>query len=58
MNLDDLTLGQIKQLQGLLGSTTTGPRHRDIGKKVIIRTNTAGVHYGTLVEKYGNEVCK
>lgn len=30
--------------------------HRDIGKKVIIRTCSAGVHYGTLVEKNGMEV--
>jgi cell division GTPase FtsZ len=27
-----------------------------IGKKVIIRTYSAGVHFGTLVEKAGNEV--
>lgn len=30
--------------------------HRDIGKKVIIRTYSAGVHYGTLAEKNGMEV--
>lgn len=27
-----------------------------VGKKVIIRTYSAGVHYGELVEKYRNEV--
>ena len=27
-----------------------------IGKKVLIRTINAGVHYGTLVEKDGKEV--
>lgn len=27
-----------------------------IGKKVIIRTYSAGVHYGTLIEKEGEEV--
>lgn len=27
-----------------------------IGKKVIIRTHSAGVHFGKLIEKDGNEV--
>lgn len=27
-----------------------------IGKKVLIRANAAGVHYGTLVERNGQEV--
>jgi hypothetical protein len=57
MNLDELTLGQIKQLQSLLVGTQKAPMpHRDIGKKVIIRTYSAGVHYGTLISKEGNEV--
>lgn len=55
MNLDELTLGQIKQLEGLLGSTAIERSHRHLGKKVIIRTYSAGVHYGLLVEKVGKE---
>ena len=27
-----------------------------IGKKVIVRTHSAGVHFGTLAAKYGKEV--
>ena len=27
-----------------------------IGKKVIVRTNSAGVHYGTLLKKEGDQV--
>ena len=27
-----------------------------VGKKVIVRTYSAGVHFGELVEKHGNEV--
>jgi len=56
MNLDDLTLGQVKQLQGLLGNTQSQSTHPDLGKKVIIRTYSAGVHYGKLVSKEGMEV--
>ena len=57
MNLDELTLGQIKQLQGLLTGTQAGSyAHPDLGKKVIIRTYSAGVHYGTLDQKHGKEV--
>lgn len=29
---------------------------KTIGKKVVIRTYSAGVHFGTLVEKDGKEV--
>lgn len=28
----------------------------EIGKKVIVRTEKAGVHFGTVAEKNGNEV--
>ena len=60
MNIDDLTYGQIKELSQLFGKsnniiegTSTNPL---IGKKVIIRTYTAGVHFGELATKEGKEV--
>ena len=60
MNLDDLTLGQIKQLKNLFGESSSGVSSNInsmlIGKKVIIRTYSAGVHYGEIVEKEGKEV--
>lgn len=55
MNLDELTLGEIKQLKNLLGGFQE-EKCDDIGKKVIIRTYSAGVHYGTLSAKNGKEV--
>lgn len=55
MNIDELTLGQIKQIQSLCGLQKTEEAHPDIGKKVIIRTYSAGVHYGILEYKNGNE---
>lgn len=58
MDLDELTLGQIKEIKKLIGidSTSSKNKHRHMGKKVIVRTYSAGVHYGTLVEKNGSEV--
>lgn len=55
MNIDELTLGQIKQIQSLCGFKKNPENHPDMGKKVIIRTYSAGVHYGTLESKNGNE---
>ena len=49
MNIDNLTLGQIKQIQALLGNPTTQPQdglNAMLGKKVIIRTYSAGDGYG------------
>lgn len=59
MNIDNLTLGQIKQIQALLGNASTPSQdglNTMIGKKVIIRTYSAGVWFGELEQKAGNEV--
>lgn len=64
VNLDDLTLRQLKEINNLLGSSkcdnnvgaTNIKVHTMIGKKVIIRTYSAGVWFGTLIEKAEDEV--
>ena len=59
MNIDKLTLGQIKQIQALLGNASTQSPdgiNTMIGKKVITRTYSAGVWFGELEQKSGNEV--
>jgi len=59
MNINDLTIGQAKELANLFGnkeSTSLQSLNCFIGKKVIIRTYSAGVHFGTLTEKVGKEV--
>ena len=60
MNIDELTIGQVKEVAALAGGiqgqnkeTLTGGM---IGEKVIISTYSAGVWFGTLAEKSGNEV--
>lgn len=54
MNLDDLTLGQIKQLKSIIGGDDgqkKDPASHMIGKCCMFRTYSAGVHFGVLVEK-------
>ncbi|WP_416768504.1 DUF6948 domain-containing protein [Sulfurimonas sp. ST-25] len=56
-NIDDLTIGEAKQLAAMFGSQkSSGGLKGMIGEKVIIRTYSAGVWFGTLTQKAGNEV--
>ena len=54
MTLDDLTLGQVKQLQSLFASHDSTPNPM-IGRRVLVRTYSAGVHIGDLVAADGME---
>ena len=60
MNIDNLTIGQAKELAALFSSAQ--PQHQQvglnnmIGKKCVVRTYSAGVWFGEIVEKSGNEV--
>lgn len=63
MNIDDLTLGQLKEvlafapaLAGQAAQTSEHGLSSMIGQKVIIRTYSAGCWFGTLSEKSGSEV--
>jgi len=61
INIDDLTLGEAKQLAALFSGTQTVSASSSIdnfciGKIVIIRTCTAGVWAGTLTQKSKDEV--
>ena len=52
INLDDLTLGDLKAIKSLLGtdsSVANQTSHPAIGKHCVIRTYSAGVHTGTVV---------
>lgn len=56
MNIDDLTIGQVKQLTGMLsGQNSEGLTHH-LNSKVIVRTYSAGVWFGELIQKSGTEV--
>ena len=61
INIDDLTLGEAKQLAALFSGAQPAPAPSSIdgfcaGKVVIIRTYTAGVWAGTLAQKSKDEV--
>lgn len=62
MTIDNLTLGEIKQLVAMFSGEQRqtqehiGSLNKMIGQKVIIRTYSAGVWFGVLSEKNGNEV--
>ena len=58
MNLNDLTIGEAKQLATMFGSQSAPDCFGSemIGKKVIIRTYSAGVWFGTLDQKAKSEV--
>ena len=51
MNLDELTLGQIKEIGNLLNmqNKPASDTHPMLGKRCIIRTYSAGVHIGDVV---------
>ena len=60
MNINDLTIGQVREISSLIGAgslqNTSSGLNRMIGKKVIVRTYSAGVWFGLLAEKSGSEV--
>jgi hypothetical protein len=57
VNINDLTLGQAKELSAIFQSNPNTPFISNMeGKKTIVRTYSAGVWFGELKEKSGNEV--
>ena len=52
MNIDELTLGQIKSLQNVLGGNTATPIIFEgyVGKYVICRTRNEGINAGRVVK--------
>ena len=63
MNINDLTIGQVKELAGMLQQPQLGKvsaipatQHPMVGKYVIARCYTAGVHAGEVVSVDGENV--
>ena len=57
LNIDDLTIGQLKQIQAMAFSgKDTAMTHPFIGKYVIARCYSAGVHAGEVVSVDGENV--
>lgn len=60
IDINDLTIGQVKQLVAMLGSSAPvaapAPKKLLIGEYVIVRCRDAGVHAGTLIDYEGRTV--
>ena len=58
MNINDLTIGQAKELTALFGNAQPQQPSLNsmVGKKCVVRTYSAGVWFGEITEKSGNEV--
>ena len=57
MDINNLTIGQAKELSAIFNSQTNpAGLNSMIGKKCIIRTYSAGVWFGELHQKSGDEV--
>ncbi len=58
MNIDNLTLKELKTINALFSfeKKESNGLNEMIGKKAIIRTYSAGVWFGTVGQKSGNEV--
>lgn len=56
---ENLTIKQLRELMALANCTQaaqTVPSSPYVGRQVIVRTYSAGVHYGTLVNQNGKQV--
>ena len=60
MTIENITLSQAREIAALIGCTSqvSPPKTLNtmLGQKVIVRTYSAGVWFGTLSEKSGAEV--
>ena len=57
MNIDDLTFGQLKEINALFSAGEKQQKeHPMLGKRCLIRTYSAGVHIGDVAYAEGMEV--
>ncbi|MGD9600068.1 MAG: hypothetical protein AB7P94_17270 [Steroidobacteraceae bacterium] len=49
MNINDLTIGDIKTIQSLFSSRCETAEHWAVGRRCLVRTYSAGVHIGDVV---------
>ena len=57
MNINDLTIGQAKELACLFGQAQTATQECEmVGVYAIIRTYSAGVWFGKVLKKSGAEI--
>lgn len=55
MDIENLTIGEARKIAEFFGRTTSEPPHPFVGKYVICRCHSAGVHAGYLVSQAGDQ---
>lgn len=56
MDINELTIGQAKELASLFSGGAEDAISTNIGKHCVVRTYSAGVHIGTVAKKSGTNV--
>jgi len=56
MNIDELTIGQARELAKLFSQPAQNGNHAAIGKYCVVRCCSAGVHVGIVTAVNGGEV--
>jgi len=56
MKIDELTIGEAKQLAAIFSAGSTETKHPMMGRRCLIRTYSAGVHVGDVVHIKDMEV--
>lgn len=56
MTIDNLTIGEARQIAAMFGGQQSGTFTPHIGKKCIVRTYASGVFFGTVTKQDGRMV--
>lgn len=56
MNINELTIGQAKELAAMFGGSAEPAFTPHIGKECVVRTYASGVHFGVVVAQSGRQV--
>ena len=55
MNIDELTIKQVKELTSFIAPINSVALHGAVGKKCVVRTYASGVHFGEVVSVASND---
>ena len=56
MNIDNLTYGELKQIAQIFNASQTQQTSTMVGRKCVVRTYSAGVHFGTVAAHNDKQV--
>ena len=56
MDIDSLTFGELKQIAQIFNASQTQQTSTMVGRKCVVRTYSAGVHFGTVAAHNDKQV--